>query len=81
MKDLRCIFEIHIWKRVGITKPIRRVSDFVEREYIGHCAAGVCLRCGCLQLRKVTGYWEWYHSDELTWKQYWEKFDAGEFKL
>ena len=81
LDNLKCKLGIHSWKRVGITKPIRRVSEFVDREYMGHYAAGECTICGVLRLREVTGYWRWYHTDEVTKKQYQEKFASGSYKL
>lgn len=76
---LLCVLGFHHWHRVGITMPIRIERDFIEREYIGHKAMGRCSRCQTLSLRGVTGYWEWYHSDEVTAEKYYEEFVAGEY--
>ena len=76
-----CKLGLHRWVRVGITKPIRIQSDFVEREYVGHKAMGRCEKCGALGLRSVTGYWKWYHADEVTRDKYKERFDEGEYQL
>lgn len=78
---LSCWLGFHSWKRVGVTMPIREVSDFVERRYIGHLAMGECRNCGIQRLQGVTGYWQWYHSDEKTIDQYNTLFEAGEYKL
>jgi len=75
-----CKLCFHRWLRVGITKPIRRQSDFVEREYIGHKAMGLCVRCKVTALRNVMGYWQWYHSDEVTEDEYKKGFDSGEYR-
>ena len=77
----KCRLGFHGWIRIGITKPIRKQSEFVEREYIGHMAMGQCERCGVKRLRVVTGWWEWYHSDEVTTDEYEKVFDSGEYQL
>jgi len=79
--NLMCKLGFHRWVRVGITKPIRRQSDFVKREYIGHKAMGRCDKCGAKELKNVTGWWRWYNSEEVTEAEYREKFDSGEYQF
>ncbi len=79
--NLMCRLGYHRWVRVGITKPIRRQSDFTAGGYVGHFAMGRCEKCEALGLRRVTGYWEWYHSDEETMDKYKRRFDSGEYQL
>lgn len=77
---LGCILGCHRWKKIGTTEPIREVSEFVERKFIGHYALGECVDCGKRELRRVSGYWEWYHYTEVTKEQYMAKFESGEFQ-
>lgn len=80
--SIRCKLGFHPYKRVGVTKPIRRVGEFMDRHYIGHFAMGQCRRCRCVRLRQVhADYWEWAHSEEVTQQEYYEKFESGEFRL
>lgn len=80
-RRILCWLNLHRWERVGITKPIREVSDFVEREYLGHMAMGECKDCGTHRLKLVTGYWRWSHDDEITATTYRELFSSGKYKL
>ncbi|KKN03428.1 hypothetical protein LCGC14_1107790 [marine sediment metagenome] len=78
---IRCRLGFHNWRRIGQTKPVRKQSEFVQRVYVGHFALGECERCGVRSLRQVTGWWEWYHSDELTKDNYEEQYNKGQLHL
>lgn len=69
-----CALGMHDWECIGPIEPIKDDSDFSSHSYLGHFALGKCKWCSKKELRRCSGKWEWYWGDELTEKEYTEKY-------
>jgi len=79
--NILCFLGLHSWKRIGVIKPIKTEGEFSSGLCESHSALGECLRCGKRELRGCSGRFTWYRMDEVTKKEYMEKFEAGEYKI